>query len=214
MLVWPWPTARFVVPLWPLLGPFLVAAIRRGLGHTLTLAVATLAIGGNVVGLYDMYERNRATHVALLTADKSAASWSAYERMFGWIRAHTDEKDVLLCGLDPMLFLYTGRQAMRAFDVQPLPLFYGAAGDPVGTMANFVALLTRRPGQFLVQTPMPGFAEEQPFKSLISQLRSERPACLSAVYRDEQDSRFVIFAIDASGCRDPQLPARRLSTAN
>ena len=200
ILLWPWPPSRFLVPLWPILGPFAMEPIQRRLGSVAMIGIAAAAIGGNLRELHQTSQRSHALHYPTSTTVKTPSTWSAYERLFGFIRVHTDPGDVLITGLDPMLFLYTGRPAIRAFDVQPLPLFYGVTGNPVGTIEDLVALLTRRNGQYLVQTPMPGFAEEEPFNNLVTQLRREHPTCVSQVYQDEQDPRFVIWAIDIAGC--------------
>jgi hypothetical protein len=100
-----------------------------------------------------------------------------------------------------MVFLYTGRPSMRPFDLQPLPLFYGAPGNAVGTSGEMVSVLVRQDRQYVLQTPMPGFSEEKPFEQLLTELREQRPGCLEPVYRDDQDDRFVIFAVHADACR-------------
>jgi hypothetical protein len=201
IVVWPWPPGRFLVPLWPLLGPFTFDLIYRRVGRVVTACVAMLAVAGNVIGLYEMSARNRAAHYPTLLGVPAPPHWSAFQRAFEWIRSHTGPNDIVFAGLDPMVFLYTGRTSMRPFDLQPLPLFYGAPGNAVGTSGEMVSVLVRQDRQYVLQTPMPGFSEEKPFEQLLTELREQRPGCLEPVYRDDQDDRFVIFAVHADACR-------------
>lgn len=103
--------------------------------------------------------------------------------------------------MDPMVFLYTHRTTIRPFDLYPLPLFYAAPGNPVGTLDDFEELLGRSRHHYLVRTALSGFAEGPHFDRLVEAAQKAHPACLSLVYRDEEDSRFEIFAVDADRCR-------------
>jgi hypothetical protein len=200
VLVWPWPSGRFLVPLWPLLGPHLLDRIQARVGAVVVVLVATVAIAGNLIELRRMSQRNRATHYPTLSGIPAPPSWAAFERLFTWVRTNTQSDATLIALLDPMLFLYTGRPALRPFDVDPLALYYGAPGYPAGTLAEFEALLTRRRGQYLVQTAVPLFAEEAPYREILRQLRLAYPNCLASMYRDAEDPRFEVLAINVDGC--------------
>lgn len=203
VLVWPWPSGRFLVPLWPLLGPFFLDRIQARIGAVVVVCMATVAIAGNLIELQRMSQRNRATHYPTLPRTPAPPSWAAFERLFTWVRTNTQPDATVIALLDPMLFLYTGRPALRPFDVDPLALYYGAPGNPAGTLDEFAALLTRRRGQYLVQTAAPLFAEEAPYREMLHQLRTSRPDCVASMYRDAEDPRFEVLAINVDGCSAP-----------
>jgi hypothetical protein len=204
LVVWPWPPARFLLPLWPVLAPLALESVHELFGVVAVCVFAALALGGNLVALDQMAWRNHATHYPTLLINEPPPSWSSFERAFAWAGAHTKAGDVLIGGMDSMQFLYTGRPSIRPFDTDPVALFYGGPLSPVGTAEELGALLTRSNAKYFVQTAMPMFAEATPFAALVSRFRRQHPGCLSLVYEDELDSRFAIFSIEASSCRDAE----------
>jgi hypothetical protein len=103
-----------------------------------------------------------------------------------------------------MLFLYTGRPSIRSFASRPPALFYGDQTDaPIGTTEDFIRLVKQHAPRYVVQTPMPGFAEETLFNDLLQQVQKTMPSCVSSVYRDETDPRFNVFTVHPVECRSP-----------
>ena len=96
-------------------------------------------------------------------------------------------------GLDSMVALYTGCQAFRPFEYQPGQLFYG---QPAARSMDeeLMAILELRRPQYLVQLPMPEFAEERPFAKAVAELRSSHPEWLSVAYQDPEPG-FVIYKV-------------------
>jgi hypothetical protein len=204
VLVWPWPPFRFIVPVWPLLLPVVWGALREKLGLAIVVVASAIVIGGNVVDLHHVSRNNQTTGYPAPPGERADVSWQYFEHTFAWIRENSAANDTLTAGFDTMLFLYTGRPSIRAFAARPTALFYGDHNDaPVGGVDEFVDLLQRYRPRYLVQTPLPGFAEERPFNALLERVQADRPWCLDAVFRDPADTRFTVFAINIGRCRTP-----------
>ena len=98
-------------------------------------------------------------------------------------------------GFDSMIALYTDRKALRPYVYRPGLLFYGESDEPFVSVDELAANLKRHPARYLVQLPMPGFAEERPLQQAIQELRQHHAGWLVPVYQGE-DPRFVIFKLD------------------
>jgi hypothetical protein len=204
VLVWPWPSFRFIVPIWPLLLPVAWDAFREKFGLAGVAVASAILIAGNIVDLRRVSRDNHQTGYPEPAPLRADVNWESYERVFSWIRQNSAANDTLTAGLDTMLFLYTGRPSVRAFEARPAALFYGDRHDrPIGDIGEFVRLIGRYRPRYLVQTPMPGFAEEAPFNALLERVKADRPSCLAVVYRDQADRRFAVFAINVNNCRAP-----------
>jgi hypothetical protein len=201
MLVWSWPPYRFLVPILPWLAAYFLAAAaaagsRLGLGigwqraGAACLAVIAFANGALVMGHAEVVSQ---TGYPLVDLADPQTNWPAHQRLFAWLKQNSRPGDVVTSGLDSMVALYTGRQAFRPIVYQPGQLFYGQAAAQSMDQELGAILKLRRP-RYLVQLPMPGFAEQQPFARAVAELRRRNPEWLSVVYRDE-DPRFVIYEL-------------------
>lgn len=202
VLAWPWPPARFIVPLWPLIVPLQFDVIRRRLGTVVVACGCAVIIATNIVGLRQIAARNHTTGFPSPPAGQHQVAWKSYLELFSWIRTHTDLHETLTAGFDSMTFLYTDRPSIRSFASNPTALFYrDRSGDPVGNEAEFLELLGDHRSRYVVQTPMPGFAEEGPFNELLDRVQRKTPSCLKVAYRDAADQRFTVFAVDLPNCQ-------------
>jgi len=209
ILLWPWPPARFLVPLVPLVLVFLVKGINRASlfcpGPVRTSLLATLlsaAVLSNLVVLREDIASTRRSGYPRFPGISDPLKWAHFEEMFSWVRLHSSPDDVVASGLDTMLFLYTGRHAVRPFEPRPVDVFYGDSLES-GTVEEFVHVLNRYHVRVFVRFPMPGFADDGIDRVLIETMR-KFPGCLSAVYSIAADSRFAAFAIDRRFCASTQ----------
>jgi hypothetical protein len=133
------------------------------------------------------------TGYPLVNISEVSPHWSAHQRMFAWLKNHSQPGEVATSGLDSMVALYTGCQAFRPFEYQPGQLFYG---QPAARSMDeeLMAILELRRPQYLVQLPMPEFAEERPFAKAVAELRSSHPEWLSVAYQDPEPG-FVIYKV-------------------
>jgi hypothetical protein len=208
MLIWTWPPRRFLSPLLPFLSFYTVEAFGQAF-NWLHARLRTLLAVGVVAGVLcaNTYHivRTRAVieeteYPARTYVVSQAPTFAAYYDLFSWIRANTDPRDVIASGLDSMVYLYTDRQAIRPFVVNPGALFYGLPGRPLGDIDDLAGLLVSARVGYVVELPMPEFSEMEPLTQLFSELRRERPGCLREVYQVPADSRFVISRIQANHC--------------
>ena len=52
-------------------------------------------------------------------------NWSSHKEIFRWLKIHSRPDAVVACWNDPMVYLYTGRRAIRPFKITPGLLGYG-----------------------------------------------------------------------------------------
>ena len=129
---------------------------------------------------------SRAVAVAVGVADDDVARFYA---------VHAPKTAILASNLDTMAYLYTNRTTFRPFVTNPLRLFYGKEGPPIGTAAEMFDRLHYFGVNYLLCMPMPGFAENWPFAAVISALESANAGTLRLVYAGT-DPRFKIYALD------------------
>lgn len=200
--MWPWPPYRFTLPIMP----FFLAYMLRGMSRILRSfsslpayrGIVLLVVGGLMVSnlaLLNRYSQiKHLTHFPSNGIASSQVSWSSYKKVFTWIAEHTEPDDVIASGLDTMIYLYTGRKAIRPFVARPTAMFYGEEEEILGSLKNLEQFFRIYNPRYLVHTPMPLFSEERPFAELIERAISKTPALLTPVYVGE-DNRFVIFQI-------------------
>lgn len=213
-LLCPWPPRRFLAPVLPLLIPHLILAVsglfRRVIGmrrYVVPAAVGVcVAVTSNLTLVHRDAAVSRRTGFPHGGGPEKPPPWSAYERVFDWLRTHARSGDVVASGLDSMIYLYTGLHSFRPFTPSAVALFYGGKQPPLGSLDTLVQTLRKHRTRFLVRLPLPGFSEEQPFLDLLAELQTRDPDWLTIAYESD-DGRFVVFELqpdippiaDASG---------------
>jgi hypothetical protein len=207
---WPWPPPRFLVPILPLL----VATAFTWLGHivapllagnssrqrvvTITAAaLVVVALVGHGRHLMATAARNRQAgypfDVGFTRGGTTLPTWQQYLDLFAWIRANTRETDVLACGLDTMIFLYTGRQGFRPAVYRP-ESGYGVDVSPVGSAEEVRSLLERGRAQYLILVP--GYSDREALARTVAEIRRSEPGFFQKVYGEMEDS-FAVYRIQA-----------------
>jgi hypothetical protein len=200
--LWPWPPWRFVVPILPFLASAIASSVaavaRRFLGsprHRSVLAtVGVLAIAGNVFmvagGAAASHRDGYPYAVKPEVTATARVPWSAFENLFAWVRTHVGNDEIVACGLDTMLALYTDRPAFRPWVHRPLQQNYGFPGPKIGTADELLDLLTRNRARYLVNVPMASL----PFQRLVEDVARQYPDRLVPVYRGS-DPRLAVFEV-------------------
>jgi hypothetical protein len=199
--VWPWPPERFLVPVMPFLCMYILLSVfalgplvKPRIGRAL-LATGVAAVIVANIGCTEMYGRlSHMTGYPYNFVPSRPVMWSSYEQLFQWLRTHTKEGDIIACGLDSMVSLYTGRPAIRPFVHRPLSLFYGDPHPATGTVEEFRNIMMSNHLKYLVVCPMPKFSEERPLAEVIASWRLARPDESRLVYTDD-DKRFEVFEL-------------------
>lgn len=204
ILFWPWPPSRFLI----VFAPFLIGFFLNGcvtfmqswsfnrlpkLGVPTVVGVILIMNTTTLVHCHSITKQYHYPYATLPLSD-IPVSWSSFEEIFSWIRVHSQPNDAIASGLDSMIYLYTSRKSFRPFKQDPASLFYGQAGPKLGTTDDFAKNLKMYRPKYLVSTPMPYFAEEQPFKELIERVNLKYPGWLKTVYVGN-DRRFVIYEL-------------------
>jgi Dolichyl-phosphate-mannose-protein mannosyltransferase len=184
VMVWPWRPSRFIVPILPLAIACALERLRQltleigtpklrqGIGLAAIAVVAAL----NLSETWSFVWRERERGYPFSRVPQEAISWESHLKLFAWIREHVPERDVIGTGLDPMLYLYTGRRAVQPFIISGARLFY--SDEPsLGSVSDATAIVDRYGVKWIVRQPMPGLAGEESFDRLLEQLASRR--CLA-----------------------------------
>jgi hypothetical protein len=94
---------------------------------------------------------------------------------------------------DPMIFLYTGRRAIRPFKITPGLLGYGDDLKSYGSSEDLLETLKAYEVRYLVKLPILAFDQAR-IDGLIAEVQTRYPGSLKQVYTGE-DSRFAIFEL-------------------
>jgi hypothetical protein len=201
MCVWPWPPGRFLIPIMP----FIIVYFFTGIGFVLkkfvsshpvklvTLCIFSILIILNSFQVSDAIKIQEDTHYPYIGLSKNV-KWKSFENIFNWIKQNTEPVDIVAYGFDTMNYLYTGRPGIKPFLSRPTSLFYGDKYPATGTIEDLWSVLNYYRPKYLVQSPMPGFSEEEPFNALLNDFSKECPNCIMPIYVDE-DKRFKIYKI-------------------
>jgi hypothetical protein len=154
ILVWPWPPARFVVPLQPLLAVYLFRPLGRlPAVRWVVPALTAVLVATNLAAVVGRWEKVRQRGYEPPVMQPGDPDWSAYERLFGWVRANTPADAVTASHADPVVHLFTGRKAFNPFVASPTRQFYGQPGEALPTPAELAARLRAGGAMFVVTVP-------------------------------------------------------------
>jgi hypothetical protein len=198
ILVWPWPPNRFLVPILPfLLAYFLEGSsnfISRGkIKKFLLLPLGLLLVATNLALLYQHGQEIEKFHYPYPSLHENPASWASYQDIFQWLKTHSQPDDVIASMEDPMIFLYTGRRAIRPFKITPGLLGYGDDLETYGSPEDLFKTLKAYQVRYLVKFPIFSFNRDL-INDVISRMQHRYPGSLNQVYSGK-DNRFVIFEL-------------------
>lgn len=135
LLLWSWPPARFLLPIYPLLllyaglgGLQVLERWGRPLVKTAVIMTAIAGVGFTAGWGSGTVARNAVEKGRGCLGEPCERTWQDYLSVFTWLEESTPPGAVLMGTQDPLLYLYTGRKAVRAFDQDPFLLYY--ADDP------------------------------------------------------------------------------------
>ncbi len=198
ILLWPWPPYRFLVPILPFfLGYFFdgICGFRqRGKIRTWqVLPVGLLLVATNVAVLGWHGQTARQFCYPYIRLEEKPAAWSSYMEIFTWLKTNSLPGDVMASMEDPMIFLYTGRRAIRPFKIAPGLLGYGEDLKTYGSSEELWGTLKAYEVRYLVKFPILAFDQAR-IDSLISEVQTRHPGSLKQVFAGK-DSRFAVFEL-------------------
>jgi hypothetical protein len=195
ILLWPWHPYRFLVPILP----FLLGYLFNGINTSLKVRIArnwclliglTLLIVPNFNLLYLHGKQANQQNCSRVYLFKNPPPWTAYQHIFQWLKTHSQPDDVIASPEAPMIFLYTGRHAIRPFKMNPGLGEDGAGSEIFGSAEDLYQALKAHHVKYIVKFPIFNF--DQDFNDLIVKLQQKNPGSLKQVYSCN-DQRFAIY---------------------
>jgi hypothetical protein len=192
ILLWAWPPLRFLIPLLPLA----LAAGYLGIPGAMRRWAPALLCAAALVGGIQSWKFSTAARSTGLWYPSvvSPESWTGFAAQLDWIRANTDAKDIIQSNLDPTIFLFTGRHAIRGSHRNASLLWYLDVKEPLGSRADFESILRHHGVRLLVEIPWPWFSETAHFLLLRQQME---PSTLTPIPFSPRNG-FLIFRTDFS----------------
>jgi len=193
---WLFSPVRYQVPLYAV-ALVLLAIFMRNARPALVviLAVCALINVGDLFKLRQITAKQGVPTWALNPPD----SWSGTMQGMIWLRKHTASDSVVAANCDPAVFLYTGRKAIRAFNVEDYALLFGSSPDrlPLGSSERLRNHLKANHISYLLVTPMTYFMEGPFFHEQLASLMRLSPAAFHLEKRFD-DPDFYILSVDRS----------------
>lgn len=214
LLLWAWLPGRLLTPVYPLLLLFLWRRLRRVVrgSRPVPLVGPVLCVVGTALLLnagWAAFEWARSTERTGIACPFAACDvdWDEFRRAVEWIQERTPEETVLLGNLDPALYLYTGRKAVRPFSVDPLLLFYAfdEGRRPLGEPEAILRRARASGATYLVSIPVGSFPEEPYLERMLREIKGERPPRLVRVDA-ASGSRVTVYRI-AERAPEDRAPA-------
>jgi hypothetical protein len=184
LLVWVWPPFRFVVPIFPFWLFFAYKGL-MSLGVHISLRGwgAKIANAGFVFllcfslwnALYLFSEKAlRLQKVSIMFEMKAGGEeldWKKMNSLSLWIRDNTPDDSILLGNLDPAIYLYTGRKAVRGFVADPYLLWYsGKPEESLGSESDLLDVLIKNKVNYIIRTRDDTFKEVPIFNHMLDRI--------------------------------------------
>lgn len=212
LVLWAWRPLRFLVPVYPLLLWFLILELRRlfrvsragavARRHGLSLLLALLIV--NSASAILRWGREARASGVPCPVQACPASWAEARAAFEWLRANASEEAVLMGNLDPVLYLYTGRKAVRAFAADPYLLSYSLEPGrrPLGTGETLRRRARASGASYFVWAPLSSFAETPFLEEAVAEAVREHPGLFVRV-EEASGSWITVYRIEQLRWRFP-----------
>jgi hypothetical protein len=185
------PPERFVAPVLPLILWMIWRALRlmkaREALAALVFIVMLLPFWGDATGMLAAYASG-----SFAASGAAPDKWGELQKLYNFIRGSTPADSVVLANMDALLFLNTGRHALRGFAADRYELYYGARRSPV-TPDQLSKSIVESHVDYLVLTPDEGLPEAPSFHRSVEAL--ERGGVVEAVGVPGLAAGYALFKI-------------------
>jgi hypothetical protein len=173
MLLWVWPPLRFLIPILPLLllGVWLGSPARLRPFWTLSFVLLSLW-SATASHSYAKWAETSGFYCPVPTGQEE---WKSFQQQLDWVRTKTPGNAVLQANVDPTLFLFTGRHAIRGSHGNASLTWYLDRSDALGSPEQFHKTLVRNGVTHVVDTPWTWFLETKLLTALIEADRKTHP---------------------------------------
>ena len=191
---WLFSPVRYQVPLYAIALILLTKAVRGARPAFVSiLAIFALINVGDLFTLRQVTSQQGSPTWALSPSD----SWPQTLEGMLWLRDHTPSDSVVAANCDPSVFLYTGRKAIRAFNVEQYRLLFNSSALALGPSERLKSHLKANRISYIFVTPMEHFLEGPFFHRQLASLMRSNPAAFQ-VEKQFGDPGFYILKVDRS----------------
>jgi hypothetical protein len=202
ILVWPWPPARFVIPILPVLTVYLFRPLARlPAARWVILVAGGSVLVANLTALTGHWERIREKGYEAAMIRVNDPNWNAYMRLFDWIRENIPQDSLVGSQADPVVYLYTGRKGFNPFVAYPARLYYRLPGEGLSGPTELTERLRLGGAAFAVTIPVAGLHD--PFLERFDRLAAD--GILTRVYVDPTDHRLAVYRLNPPPLNAPAV---------
>jgi 4-amino-4-deoxy-L-arabinose transferase-like glycosyltransferase len=204
LLCWIWPPHRYASPVFPVyllllalgLAPWLTAK-RLRLARGAVIVCASVALASNAAGAKRTWDLG-ASVVGWADVD----AWLPQAEIYDWIRSHTPQSAIVAANLDPMVYLISGRKAIRPWEHKQFELFYGGEREAlaVGTSQDLLRNFDQNGVTHLLLTPMTNFKEKKPFQAVFAQAQRDHPEVFHLL-KEISGTDVAVYGVDRGALR-------------
>jgi hypothetical protein len=192
ILMWVWPPLRFLVPLMPLL-IWMVWSGSPAMSKKIFLACCWLLFGQ---GVWASHTFSQAARESGFWSPGQAGKheWREFMREMDWIKANTLPSAIVQSNLDPTVYLFSNRKAIRGSHQNVSLFWYLNKEQVLGRPDEFEKTLRQNQVQFIVEVPWTWFMQSRFNAELVSKLSELHPSEFKLRYKSEVEG-FRIFEI-------------------
>lgn len=125
----------------------------------------------------------------------ASEEWHNTEAVYAWLRKNTSQRAVVLANLDSALYLYTGRKALRGYNLNPYEMYYVQRPQhPLGKTVDLATAILRQRADYavIIGRPRPDNRESFYFNQWMLDLGASYPGAV----RKTQLGRSILYSID------------------
>lgn len=160
--LWAWPPLRFLVPLLP----FALWLSLNTLPTRFAVTILALLTLGGAWASHGI--STHATRTGFwIPLNHSVEPWPHLAEQFTRLRALTPPNALLQSNLDPTVYLYTGRHAVRGFEANASLAWYFPDRPPLGPPAQFLPSLHKQGVTHVFEVNWPWFLESRPLRDIM-----------------------------------------------
>jgi hypothetical protein len=187
LLLWAWPPGRFLLPVYPLVlfyaalgGLWILRRVAQPRAASVAAAAVVATLAFVAAWQSGMQARNATTRGRACLGNTCERRWTEFVDVMSWLEDNTPQNATLLGAQDPMLYLYTGRKALRSFESNPVALFYSSdpSREPLGPPARLGERMAASGADYLVMTRRDGSLEDDLLARQVRVLRRARAELL------------------------------------
>jgi len=160
-VLWAWRPQRFIIPS---MGFLVIALVAAAPTLRPSWVLAVLAVPVSITLAFQTADSVR-KGIPAITLNRYPDNWKQVFEIDRWLSANSRPDAVVISALDPLVYLGSGRKSIRAFYVDPLPIFYGIPSS-IDAGAEFSRVMRTYKPEYIVKLQPDFFADRFVGKSI------------------------------------------------